>query len=292
MSFNYTAMSNKISLSGDNALNLKNGLKANVLDKLELGTGFILNSSIILNKSKSLYDEKFSIHSIGGTIFSTTNYDYFINNYSSWASSINEDNAALIGLESGGLIPLWDILPRQYQSKREQFKNMCETYISSKTSNDGYHHIIDLSKKDDSTIRTSEVLIEDSGRFKNPYDKIDLNEITPYGIDVLEDLGYNKIELTMNIDMKEKNKGYQYLWIYSEYNNNDVNILWGKDLELGSTSLQDYYTTETFTILIDLDKINTTYDGTFIYLLFGASGAFGDDWYNKNVVITNIKYMK
>lgn len=54
---------------------------------------------------------------------------------------------------------------------------MCETYISSKTSNDGYHHIIDLSKKDDSTIRTSEVLIEDSGRFKNPYDKIDLNEI-------------------------------------------------------------------------------------------------------------------
>ena len=71
-----------------------------------------------------------------------------------------------------------------------------------------------------------------------------------------------------------------------------MNILWGKDLELGSTSLQDYYTTETFTILIDLDKINTTYDGTFIYLLFGASGAFGDDWYNKNVVITNIKYMK
>lgn len=67
MSFNYTAMSNKISLSGDNALNLKNGLKANVLDKLELGTGFNFDSSIILNKSKSLYDEKFSIHSIGGT---------------------------------------------------------------------------------------------------------------------------------------------------------------------------------------------------------------------------------
>ncbi|MFR7881053.1 MAG: hypothetical protein ACLU5J_05960 [Christensenellales bacterium] len=58
-------------------------MKANVLDKLELGTGFNFDSSIILNKSKSLYDEKFSIHSIGGTIFSTTNYDYFINNYSS-----------------------------------------------------------------------------------------------------------------------------------------------------------------------------------------------------------------
>ena len=47
-----------------------------------------------------------------------------------------------------------------------------------------------------------------------------------------------------------------------------------------------------FTILIDLDKINTTYDGTFIYLLFGASGAFGDDWYNKNIVITNIECME
>ena len=292
MSFNYTAMSNKISLSGDNCLNLKNGLKANILDKLELGTGFNFDSSIILNRSKSLYDEKFSIHSIGGTIFSATNYDYFINNYSSWASSINEDNAALIGLESGGLIPLWDILPRQYQTKREQFKNMCETYISSKTSNDGYHHIIDISKKGDSRIRASEVIIEDSGRFNNPYDKIDLNEITPYGIDVLEDLGYSKIRLTINIDMKEKNKGYQYLWIYSQYNNNDANILWGDALELGGTSLQDYYTTETFSILIDLDKINTTYDGTFIYLLFGASGSFGDDWYNKNVVITYIECLE
>lgn len=49
-------------------------------------------------------------------------------------------------------------------------------------------------------------MIEDSGRFNNPYDKIDLNEITPYGIDVLEDLGYSKIRLTMNIDMKEKIK--------------------------------------------------------------------------------------
>ena len=80
--------------------------------------------------------------------------------------------------------------------------------------------------------------------------------------------------------------------IYSQYNNNDANNLWGDVLELGGTSLQDYYTTETFSILIDLDKINTTYDGTFIYLLFGASGAFGDDWYNKNVVITYIECLE
>ncbi len=292
MSFNYTATSNTIVLNGDVYLNLKNGLNANILDKLTAGTGFNFDSSLILNKSRSLYNEKFSIRSLGGSIFSTTSYEFFVNNYSTWVDSIDEDNAALIGLEPGGLIPLWDILPVQYQNKRQQFKNMCENYISNRSYTEGFNHNIDteIIEHDCVEIRLTEILVEDGDRFENPYDIIDFSSFSKYGVEVLRNLGYTTLHFTLEIKIKEKNKGYQQFWIYSKYEDNDANILFVEDdYEAGGSALADEYILENFTINISIDKIETSYDGNFLYLLFGASGAFGDDWYNKDVILTNIE---
>ena len=87
----------------------------------------------------------------------------------------------------------------------------------------------------------------------------------------LKAYGYTVLEITIKFDCKEKNDGYQDLWIYSH-----------RDEQMGHTTFEHgsgykdtNWGSHSVTYTLTLDNVQT--DGSF-WLRWGAHGNFGDDW--------------
>lgn len=114
-----------------------------------------------------------------------------------------------------------------------------------------------------------EYKITDSGRFNQKYDTLNLNEILGYSIDELKELQYNKIKITIVLSMKEIDEGYQYVFLYDGPNKNS-NLLAESDKICVSNT--EYNSIE---VVFELNLSEIT---DIVYIRFGASGNFDDDW--------------
>ena len=99
----------------------------------------------------------------------------------------------------------------------------------------------------------------DDGVYETIYPNLDRN--------ALKTNGYTYIEVTITFDVKEKNDGYQDIWVYSH---EDLLL---KHCEFESDD--DDWDRHSWTFTINLNNVQT--DGSF-WVEYGAHGDWGDDW--------------
>lgn len=128
--------------------------------------------------------------------------------------------------------------------------------------------------------------IDDSGRFNNSYDIVNISSIYGQTISSLISQGYKKIRVKISIDICEVDDGYQYMWIY-DGSGSSANILWTQEIEHKVGEQDSNYRTYIFNdAIIDLSQINSN----IIYMRYGASGSGSDTWKNKNLKLDFVAY--
>ena len=76
-----------------------------------------LNSQTSTNISISNFKSNFSVNSLGGNYYVGANLANFATNSETWATSFTDNDAnVIVDYTSDGLVPLWDILPDEYES--------------------------------------------------------------------------------------------------------------------------------------------------------------------------------
>ncbi len=124
------------------------------------------------------------------------------------------------------------------------------------------------------------ILVTDSGRWNQEYIALDviyntLNNRANYS-------SFNSIKFVISLDIWEYNDGYQYLFLYDKYDEDNSTMLWGVTIEHDADDKNTTAHRYTFEFRIDIPEFTTTTFDQRFFLMFGASGKSDDDWYNDN----------
>lgn len=150
-------------------------------------------------------------------------------------------------------------------------------------------------------IRTeSETTVTDSGRAKQQMDVVSFS--SDYKISDLINSGYKKLKISVSLDVRERDDGYQYIFLYSDTkcastninsimdvydkyifgkNEADPSLIYMHKFTHGGDSKNTTWGTVYFTVTIDTDRLEDD-----LYIRYGASGKYSDDWSNKNLEVT------
>ncbi len=124
--------------------------------------------------------------------------------------------------------------------------------------------------------------ITDSPISDNAYDKINLKNICNNVSDLIK-YNYSTITVFINIDIWEKNDGYQNIYIYNKLNNGI--LLYETEIEHGRNKTDTTPKTYSFEFTINLSDL--TSDNGF-YIMYSARGFSNDDWLNSNLKVNII----
>lgn len=146
----------------------------------------------------------------------------------------------------------------------------------------------------DVNVRSDTVKITDSGREKQRMDVLYLSD--HYDVQGLYIAGYTRLKITFTFDVREIDDGYQYVFFYSDDKcnansivtdilgvvgiDNDDSFLYGHKFEHGSGNKDTSWKTHTFTAELSMKDLKKD-----LYIRYGASGKYEDDWQNRNVMI-------
>ena len=145
------------------------------------------------------------------------------------------------------------------------------------------------------TVRTETAKITDSGRASQKMDILLLSNY--FDVKAAYNAGYTKLNVTFTFDVRELDDGYQYVFFYADrnckgnsffdkvvdefYDPADPSLLYEYRLEHGGTKKNTSWGSHTFTTTLKMSRLNDD-----LYIRYGASGKYDDDWENKNVVVT------
>jgi len=106
--------------------------------------------------------------------------------------------------------------------------------------------------------------------------------INSYGIDlqIMRLLGYNSVEVKIDLNVREVADGYQYIFLYdgaSTY----ANLLSEQRFEHSPNVKNTTWGVHSF----DFTGIPLTTDLQQLVIRYGASGLFSDDWINKDLKV-------
>ena len=120
--------------------------------------------------------------------------------------------------------------------------------------------------------------ITDADRFTQSYDQISV-ALSSYND--LVNIGMEYLAITLKINMWEVNDGYQYIFIY-DGSGSGATLLWEQQITFGGNGKDSTPGVEEFQIYIPLDKLKNV---QFLYIRYGASGAFSDTWQNDRIYL-------
>ena len=112
--------------------------------------------------------------------------------------------------------------------------------------------------------------ITDSGRFNQKYDTINLYELLNISVFDLKEYRYNKLTLTIKITLKEIDEGNQFIFIFKRADKDNDYLIDSIELSGVTKTLSE----KTISFTFDIDEL----DSDMIFIRFGASGKFDDDW--------------
>lgn len=289
----YTAVQNQVDLYGKLDGNVRSAINEGIIKIINIGEKIDFNLGAKLNMSSLASNECIVAKTSGGESFGLTNASNVGSKVNDWAQSLTDKNSALISLTDRGLLPLWELLPKQYQEKKEWFKNECLKYIDENSYNIPKYEF-DLTQKvneesNEIILRTEELIVSNDDFQTNNYDVLNLNFAMEYGPYIMSLLGYNKITVEIKIDIKENQMGYQEIYLFSDRSFGEKYLLASKtNIEHGGSGSPTDYGTDRFVFSgIPIDSLL----GDNIYICYGSHGASKNSWSNKNlrVIITYFK---
>lgn len=291
----YGIFSENIYLGGKVHTSITSSLNAGIRDVLGGSTDANFNISTVLGKYSSSVEQTYEAFSLGGKPFAGISLSMLNDSYKNWVSTV-DDYPVLIDVSSDGLIPLWDLLPNEYNTLEN--RNKIKEYFV-KYANNHNNAIYDEYKCNPTSLTTVletvrsnvEYKITDSGRFNQLCDVIDLNGSFGFPYDnLINDFGFNKMDITIKLNMKEVDKGYQHVFLYSNENKDESGyIATSGAYEYGGETLATSYGTVTF-VYKDIDA-KLFMDYKKLVVRYGASGSYNDDWKNNKLQV-QIRYYK
>lgn len=277
----YSVLTNFVSIDNNKVNELQNSLNASLLGNPGSNVSFNLASISGFKDSDNnlAAREIFRAVGKGGYGLSVTNIYGFGNAYSDWYSSIRL-SPSIIGYGKDGLIPLWELLPKHLSHLKpimeEEFQKYATEYYYSIISNFATPNIY---RTEFTSIRKEEYTITDSGRYNQPFDKVSFEK---WGLNIEHMKNhYRTVSITIKIDVRQINDGYQGICLYSDSNKRDISCMSEQEFEIGSS----IYTTRYF--YFDNIPLEPFYDlDNAFYLRFGARGFGADTWQNKDLKIS------
>ena len=293
----YTLVSNKIDFSSTLYSNLSAEIGASFTKRINgsLSEDFSLES--LYNVSRSDYSEILSVNQIGGAPSIILSYDTLASLADNWSQTI-PNNTALISAKSDGLIPLWELLPSQFDDSGHKtiMKSMFADYANKNSPSVSQFNKQNLGSSfttDFVLIRDSEsggeYYVADDNLFNNEYDVIDLNKTFSHSIDLISKAGFDMMDVRFSIRMKEKNMGYQQISLFKSSIQNNIYKIGTKEYEYGGSGLATKEYGESTIDTFNGISFTQIIDGK-LYFRYGARGSGQNEWYNNDLYVQIIYY--
>lgn len=211
--------------------------------------------------------------------YCTNLQNFYGGDLSNWKNSLTEDNAVNIGYGENGLVPIWEILPDEYSSLATEMEEQFVLYSQGVDSNINDKYLFDktFSNSYNEEIRTTEYKITDSGRMNQPYDIVYFKDKLGAFPQTFMQAGKTKIKITLTHDIKEKNDGYQVIFIF--YGLGELEGWAAVEYEHTRGDVNKNYGTVSHEFTIDL----TFFEYEYFVIRYGARGSGEDTWYTKNL---------
>ncbi len=289
---NYAVASNALAFTDNVQTLLSNSIDVAVSNYAQVGasTALTLNTSNTTLNTGSMYDTRIKVTG-GNPQYITSLQNEIGGDFSNWQTTLSADNATTIGYSQGGLLPLWDILPEEYSSISTTMETHFNEYIENISVQEGdpfkftgansCYVFNTLTCLGNGVVRGStEYTITHDGIVANPYDTVNLRDIFGVYVGTMKNDGVKTIRLHFSINIKEKNDGYQHIYLYT--NPSGAVLLWNIKQEHTSGKVNKNYATYTYTIDVPVEKLIET---NGFAVRYNASGTYDDTWINSNLVI-------
>lgn len=286
VSLNYSVTDSLNYISSSTSTAIQNQINSKIIGFNSLTMNF--QSNVLVSDFSQILSNNVSVgfyaYSIGGYGFPATNIQGDLTSQlQAWTNSVHT-YPSLIEYNANGLVPLWEFVPTAYNNAKNILQNNLDNYIQSVNSNLNYTNSISI---DSQVIRSSEKIITDDGRFSNPYDPVYLSN-SGFTMSNLLQKGITNVHVIVEIDVKEVDDGYQYIFLYDNYLTTASELgcyqfEHGPGYKKTSYNLPD----EPYTFVFTVSIVSLT--DNFV-IRYGASGNYDDDWKNKNIRVSYMFY--
>ncbi len=125
--------------------------------------------------------------------------------------------------------------------------------------------------------RPEEVLITDAGQMKNYCDVVRMYEFMPYTQGQMIDFGFRYMRVTLNLQFRLVDHGYQWFYLYSSLLSDSM----VRELNFDNVYSEEY---KWYNVVFENVPIKVFED--IVVIRYDGSGKYDDDWYNRNLTVT------
>ena len=254
-----------------------------------IGAGKSASAEVDMNFAQYFYTKE--THEKTRVFGGKSQYGQFIQNkqdYDKWIESIG-GNEIWIDYYPQSLVPLSDLVTDKSRSDAiaQAIENYCKgkeiivsPFVVSPPIDNTVKPITTVFK----TIRTEKIKISDKDCLDQHFDVVNFN-VFDINLAAKKQEGYKTVSFYIQLNVREIDDGYQYLFLFSSPTKSNDYLLSGLQFE-HSPGKKDgnwwvHYESELKFENVSLDKFS---NNEFV-IRYGASGDWGDDWENKDLKI-------
>lgn len=126
----YSIASDKVVMNADLSLGIQEKIGAKFSNNTSADVLAYLNSKNSMSYTLNDIKTQFNVKAYGGGVFPGSSMSNFDSGYRDWATSFKDSDATVLGY-GDGLTPLWELLPTEYQSLREEMEVAFNNYYDS-----------------------------------------------------------------------------------------------------------------------------------------------------------------
>lgn len=230
----------------------------------------------------------------GGTSFSISNITQINTVFNAWKNSVTS-YPEIIQPTSDGLIPLWNLLPGDLNTStyKNLFISKYNQYMKFNKENFSNQYIPNVIQEeyadtDFFSIRSGTMVVTDDSEFEQWCDVANLNTFCTLKYDYFKHYGFTKMDIYLEMYMKEINMGYQHVYFYSSEKHDTSYRFLEVTCELGGNSLITDYTIVSFykhDVPLSIFDNSDPDDYAKFVARYSASGSLEDDWQNMAIYL-------
>lgn len=295
LEINYSICSDMIDVWQEKYNSLTNYLNTNLYSKVQSSSSSItFDPQTGCDIHTAASNQYIGWQTQGGTDFTISSITQINTVFNSWKNSVTS-YPEIIQPTSDGLIPLWDLLPGDLNTTtyKNQFISKYNQYMQSNKEEISNQYIPNVIQEEYAStgyypIRSGTMVVTDDSEFDQHCDVANLNTFAELNYDYFKHYGFTKMDIYLEMQMKEINMGYQHVnFYYSE--KQDVSYrFYDAVCELGGNSLvTDYTLVEFFMMEVPLSTFDNSDPDDYAKFVarYSASGSLEDDWQNMAIYL-------
>lgn len=295
LEINYSIVSENYDVWGEKYNSLTNYLNTNLYSKVQSSSSSItFDPQTGCGVSPLGSNQYIGWQTHGGTDFTISSITQINTVFNSWKNSVTS-YPEIIQPTSDGLIPLWNLLPGDLNTTtyKNLFISKYNQYMASNKESISNQYIPTIIQEEYAStgyfsIRSGTLVVTDDSEFDQRYDVANLNGFADLKYDYFKHYGFTKMNVFLQMDLKEINMGYQHVNFYYSEKPDIAYRFYDCIHELGGSSLVTEYTS---LIFYKMDIPLSTFDNSdpddyakFV-ARYSASGSLEDDWQNMAIYL-------